>query len=574
MESADSQTKAFKSTEPAIHQFTRQTPKTQTKTPCYRCGRGSHSPSECKFREATCHQCKKKGHIAPVCRSKTRQQPLTPQTRSTGGHKQKHRRAHHVHEEVSPSASDTDASSGDEYHLHKLDERSSRPIAVKVLVNERPLTMELDTGAAVSIISEETRKALLPDVKLRKSALVLKTYTAEPMEVTGQLNVKVEYGSQREKLVLIVVKGGGPSLFGRNWLKYLRLDWSTIAPIHAVRVKTLNALLNEHQPLFAEELGKVEPYRVTLQVQPDVTPRFFKPRPVPFAIRDAVGKELDRLEREGIIEKVSYSDWAAPIVPVPKKDGRFRICGDYKVTINQALSVEQYPLPKPEDLFATLAGGQAFSKLDLSQAYLQVQLDEQTKPYLTVNTHQGLYRYTRLPFGVASAPALFQKMMDTVLQGIPGVICYIDDILITGNDAESHLQSLKEVLMRLEKHGFRLKRDKCEFLLPTVEYLGHQVSKDGIKPLPSKVAAINQAPTPRNIQELRSFLGLLNYYGKFIPNLSTLLHPLNALLQNDHPWKWSEKCSKAFRLAKEHLTSAQLLTHYDPSWQQMHQPMG
>ena len=227
--------------------------------------------------------------------------------------------------------------------------------------------------------------------------------------------------------------------------------------------------------------------------------------------------------------------------------------------------MEQYALPKPEDLFATFASGQAFSKLDLSQAYLQVQNDEQTKPYLTMNTHQGLYRYTRLPFGVASAPALFQKMMDTVLQGIPGVICYIDDILVTGNDAESHLQSLKEVLMGLEKHGFHLKREKCEFLLPTVEYLGHQVSKDGIKPLPSKVATINQAPMPRNIQELRSFLGLLNYYGKFIPNLSTLLHPLNALLQNNHPWKWSEKCFKAFRLAKEHLMSAQLLTHYDPS---------
>ena len=114
----------------------------------------------------------------------------------------------------------------------------------------------------------------------------------------------------------------------------------------------------------------MEPYRATLQVQRDATPRFFKPRSVPFAIRDAVGKELDRLEQQGIIEKVSHSEWAAPIVPVPKKDGRFRICGDYKVTANQVLSVEQYPLPKPEDLFATLAGGQAFSKLDLSQAYL------------------------------------------------------------------------------------------------------------------------------------------------------------------------------------------------------------
>ena len=219
---------------------------------------------------------------------------------------------------------------------------------------------------------------------------------------------------------------------------------------------------------------------------------------------------MDRLEEQGIIKKVSHSNWAAPIVLVPKKDGHFRICGDYKVTVNQALSVEQYPLLKPEDLFTTLVGGQAFSKLEISQAYLQVQLDEQCKHYLTVNTHQGLYRYTRLPFGVALAPALFQKMMDAVLQGIPGVICYIDDILITGKDEESHLRSHKEVIQRLEKHGFRLKQGKCEFLLPTIEYLGHQISKNGVHPLHSKVAAIEQAPTLTNIQELRSFLGL-NY---------------------------------------------------------------
>ena len=124
----------------------------------------------------------------------------------------------------------------------------------------------------------------------------------------------------------------------------------------------------------------------------------------PSAICHQSEKELDRLEQQGIIEKVSHSEWAAPIVAVPKTDGRFCICGDYKVTVNQALSVKQYLLPKPDDLFATLAGGKVFSKLDLSQAYLQVQLDEKSTPYVTINTHQGLYRHMRLPFGVASAP--------------------------------------------------------------------------------------------------------------------------------------------------------------------------
>ena len=128
----------------------------------------------------------------------------------------------------------------------------------------------------------------------------------------------------------------------------------------------------------------------------------------------AIEEELDRLEAIGAIVKVDHSDWASPIVPVPKKDGKYRICGDYKVTINQLMEVDQYPLPKPEDLFATLAGGKKFTKLDLSQAYQQLTLDNESRKYVTINAHKGLYQYTRLPFGVASAPAIFQRLMDTI----------------------------------------------------------------------------------------------------------------------------------------------------------------
>ena len=201
----------------------------------------------------------------------------------------------------------------------------------------------------------------------------------------------------------MVVAGNGPSLFGQNWLKYIQLDWKQIASVR-VNSHGLQALLQKHDDLFKDELGTVKPHKATLHVKADATPRFFKPRPVPFAIKEAIGKQLDSLEKQGIIKKVCSSEWAAPIVPVPKKDGRFRLCGDYKVTINQAISVDQYPLPKPEDLFAN---GSRFTKLDLSQAYLQLKLDDASMQYVTVNTHQGLYQYTRLPFGVASAPAIY-----------------------------------------------------------------------------------------------------------------------------------------------------------------------
>ncbi len=210
---------------------------------------------------------------------------------------------------------------------------------------------------------------------------------------------------------------------------------------------------------------------------------------------------------------------------MPKKNGTYRICGDYKVTVNTALDIDQYPLPNPADLFASLSGGKKFTKLDLSQAYQQLLLEEGSKDYTTITTHQGLYRYARLPFGIASAPAIFQRIMDTILQGIPNTIWYIDNILTTGPDDETHSSNLQEVLRCLEKHGFRVKLSKCKFMESSVEYLGHRVSADGLHPLESKKEAILQAPLPRNLQQLWSYLGLLNYYGKFIPNLATIAHP-------------------------------------------------
>ena len=141
-----------------------------------------------------------------------------------------------------------------------------------------------------------------------------------------------------------------------------------------------------------------------------------------------------------------------------------------------------------------------------------MKLDDETAKLVTINTHQGLYEFTRLPFGVASAPAVFQCAMDTVLQGIPHYICYLDDILVTGRSDKEHLQNLEEVLSRLRKYGIRLKEDKCHFLQDSVEYLGHQVDAEGVYTSPKKVKAILKAPRPRNLPELRSFLGLLNDY--------------------------------------------------------------
>ncbi len=269
--------------------------------------------------------------------------------------------------------------------------------------------------------------------------------------------------------------------------------------------------------------------------------------------------------KQEILEPVSFSDWATPIVPVLKPDRSVRICGDFKVTINTAAKLDRYPIPKIDNLFATLGGGRTCSKLDMSQAYQQIELDDDSKRYTIINTHKGLFKYTRLPFGIASAPAIFQRVMEGLLQGIPGVVVYLDDVLITGKTEEEHLHSLDTVLTRFEEAGLRLKLKKCSFMDSNVSYLGHNINADGLHPMKEKIEAIQNAPRPRNVSELKAFLGLLTYYNKFLSKLSVVLFPLYRLLRKTTKWIWTQTQDQAFQKAKDLLTSAPLLVHYDPS---------
>ena len=235
-----------------------------------------------------------------------------------------------------------------------------------------------------------------------------------------------------------------------------------------------------------------------------------------------------------------------PFVPVLKCDkNTVCICGDFRLTVNPVSKLDRYPIPKVEDLFARLRGGKYFTKLDLSQAYTQLPLEDDSKKYVVINTHRGLFQYTRLLFGISSAPGIFQRVIENILQGIDGVVVYLDDILT------EHLKILNEVLNRLDKAGLRVKRSKCEFMRSSVNYLGHKIDADGLHPLSDKIEAIAKAPAPSSVQELRSYLGILTYYGKFLPNLSTTLHPLYELLKKDVPWSWGSAESKAFAASKD-----------------------
>ena len=267
------------------------------------------------------------------------------------------------------------------------------------------------------------------------------------------------------------MEGSGPNLIGKDWLNKVKLDWKKLFKIQADRKKNqgkvvevkLEKLISHYSEVFKDGLGAFTGPKAQILVDKDAPPKFCKARPVPSAMKRKIEAELERLQKEGTIEAVQFSEWAALIVPIMKPDESIRICGDYKTTINRVAKLDNYPTPKEKDLLASLGGGKTFTKLDLRQVYLQLPLEDESKLYTTINTRKGLFQYNRLPFGVSSAPGIFQRNMEKLsgLQNISYVIVRVDDILVSSTDDEDHLSNLEEVLKRLAEAGLRLKRSVC-----------------------------------------------------------------------------------------------------------------
>ena len=521
---------------------------------CFRCGIRGHTVFKCRIEKSVvCHHCGKRGHMQRVCKGKNR----------AGQPSNNPRKSRAVRRVEEPEGQELSTLDSPLYHVKSAESSHSPPIQVKVRVDECIVRMEVDTGAAMSLMSEATFSGLWPGRVLQPSQVRLQSYSKESIPVVGSRKVNINYQGQMARLPLLIVAGTGPTLMGRDWLSQIRLNWQQI---HQVNTASLQAVLNRYPAVFQEGLGTLKGYQAKIYVDPNAVPRFNRARSVPYALRDKVDQELKRLQDEGTLESVEIAEWAAPIVAVLKQDkSTVRICGDFSVTINPVSKLDRYPIPKISDLFAKLGKGKLFSKLDLSHAYQQLPLEEESKKYAVINTHKGLFRYTRLPFGISSAPGIFQRVIESLLQGVKGVVVYLDDILVTGNMEEMHLKSLEEVLMRLERAGLKVKQSKCKFMQTSVTYLGHVIDADGLRPLSERVRAIKEAPTPTSVTELKSYLGMLSYYSKFLPNLSSKLHPLYHLLKKDIRWCWRAAQEKAFALSKELLTSSNCLTHFDSS---------
>ncbi|XP_047533388.1 uncharacterized protein K02A2.6-like [Vanessa atalanta] len=511
------------------------------KEKCSVCGFTNHKSVQCRFKNYKCKKCSKKGHLGRMC---TVDKVKYVEEGNMG-----------------------DEDDGESFYNIRCD--SGKPMTEKVYIGDLFLEFEIDSGSAVSVISESTYKKYFPKVPLLATNKKLLGYTGTKLETCGVVRLPVAYSGSVHDLDVFVVRSGGPPLLGRDFIHNFKLE---LAPaINTLYINdssgnspVLQGLIKKFPKTFSGQLGAFNKYTVELRLKPDSKPIFHKARPVPYALRLKIDKELDHLVNLGVLKPVEHSEYASPIVPVLKKDGKLRLCADYSVTINKQLIIDQYPLPTIKDLFAKLNGGVQFSKIDLSMAYNQFILNEPSQALTCINTHRGLFKYTRLVFGLSSAPAIFQRAMECLLAGLEGVVFLLDDVLCTGRDAEQHKQRLTAVLQRLEDAGLTIQASKCEFFKHELCYLGHIIDKNGVRKSPDKVKAILEVSKPENVTQLQSFLGLTNYYRNFIPEAASILYPLYNLLHKNVKWEWTSIHEDAFNKIKKLMATDKYLAHFDP----------
>ncbi|GFR83578.1 RNA-directed DNA polymerase (Reverse transcriptase) domain containing protein [Elysia marginata] len=276
-----------------------------------------------------------------------------------------------------------------------------------------------------------------------------------------------------------------------------------------MKVSALNAhnhhVLSDFPRLLSDELGTFPDYEHVIAVTDDAIPSAKKLRPVPLSRRQATEKEVALMDKVGIWEKVDKSQWVHPLVTVNKPNGEVRITTDLS-PLNRFMTPDRFPLPNPKDLFLELRGATVFSKLDLRKAFFHVELAPESRSLTTTLTHQGLRQYCRLPMGLKDTASVCQRLVSQTLAGCPGTIAYIDDILVFVPTQADHDCHLREALQRLQSKDFRLQISKCEFSVSRTNFLGNIISADGITPDPKNVQPILDAPTPKTLKQVQSFL--------------------------------------------------------------------
>ena len=503
---------------------------------CPWCGKERHTRANCPAKDATCSNCHKRGHYKNVCRSSSKRTPTK------------------IHEVQDQPEDDSDLP-----FLGKISTNKDYWTA-DISVDGHKTCFKLDTGATVSVVSDAEPWLAERKLHVNTTSQSLRGPGGSHLCVLDVLDATLQYRQGQIKEQLYVIKDQHCSLLSKRACVELGL----IKRINEVQPSSSPASFRTEFPALFTGLGKLKTeYHITLR--PNAKPvSLHTPRKIPHPLLPKVKVEIDAMLEQGVISPVTVpTEWCSGIVPVPKANGAVRICVDL-TQLNKEVEREIHPMSSVDESLAKLGKSTIFTKLDANSGFWQLPLNDQSKLLTTFITPFGRYCFNRLPFGISSAPEIFQRTMSGILEGLEGVVCHMDDILIHGTSQAEHDHRVRATLQRLQEAGLTL-NNKCEFSRDTIKFLGHIVDASGLRPDPQKMAAIAQFPTPNNITELQRFMGMVNQLGKFIPGLADLNEPLRQLLRKDSAWYWGASQQRAFQQLKDTLVSSEVLAHYDPN---------
>ena len=435
---------------------------------------------------------------------------------------------------------------------------------VKIYDVNKEISFKLDSGAQISILPLRMYEDIGEPGQLKKAKVRLSTYNRDRLDVVGTVQLDVKHKDKVYDIEFYVVNVNSVPILGLNAINKLHL----IERIHVINTDTQShkqadstELLHRYRDVF-HGIGEL-PGEYDIKLEEDASPVIYPVRRVPESIKPKLKESLRKMESNKIIQKVDGpTDWVNSLVIVEKPDKTLRICLDPR-ELNRSIRREHFHIPTLEDIQAKLSGSKFFTTLDCSAGYWQVKLSEKSSSLTTFNTPFGRYKFLRMPFGISSAQEVFQKKVSQLLEGIPGVINYIDDILIHARTEEEHDRTLEKVLQKCREAHVKLKKEKCHVKKNQTKYLGHIITELGMKADPFKVEAIVNMETPNNKQAVQRLLGMVNWLGRFIPNTSIITEPLRCLLKKEVEFHWQDSQQKAFERIKQALISSSVLKYFN-----------
>lgn len=442
----------------------------------------------------------------------------------------------------------------------------------------------LDSGASRTIMGSLGWARLQKlDIKLHQSPTYCRVADGRTCESPGTVTVTVKLRDVEKVMEILVVPEVTTALIlGTDFWRLMgivpdlrRGEWSfTSSP--AIDLASLeNDSLSDKQRQALDELvtrlfADIDPNQIGCTnlvehvIETDSVPIKQRYYPISPAMQKIVNQELDKMLEQGIVER-SNSPWSSPILLIPKRDGTYRFCVDYR-KLNQVTKRDAYPLPYVSHILDKLRDARFLTSLDIKSAYWEIPMAETSKQYTAFTVpNRGLFQFRRLPFGLHNAPATWQRFIDRVIGADldPYVFAYLDDIIIVAPTFEKHLEILEEVLKRVHGAGLTLNRDKCQFCRKELKYLGYVVNSLGLHVDPDKIQSILDIPTPKTVKEVRRLIGISSWYRRFVQGYSSLISPLTQLLRKNKPFMWSTECEKAWMELKQRLVTAPILAMPD-----------